>query len=545
MKIFISFIAICNVLLFSFTSLSAHEKQNHSAESLEKGSIVSIDIKFIDNTVHLLQGEVKQDQHHLWYQSSTDQGKTWSQAVDAFSGLDLKARMHRGTDARFAVQGDNLVAVWTSLKLGAPHNSGPVASVRSEDGGQSWQLSAMPADWNGSHGFFAMDGNDDRISLTWLDSREQIGKGTQGLRFTTSTDGGLTWAKNDTLDPQTCACCWNTATFDNEGDFYILYRDKKPSDMALGRVNKQQQWQRLNTVGEFNWDFDGCPHIGGGLAIDEKQKRFHATVGTGLEENPGVYYLNSIDKGLSWSNPIQLGDSSAVHSDIAVANNGQLLAAWDHLTEFGFQIVYATSMDNGVSWSIANTVSAPDKPSSHPRIAAMDDAFLVVWTESDADGIHSLKTKIIAHDIVPKNDVSTLPVNEFVKGSFVQIQQENEGAPYLVLFWSETCAYCMKELEHLGQASAEQKSAFKLITVSTDPFMDKDLIRQKLTSFNLSDAEAWVFSAPSPETLYFDVDKRWRGALPLTFLFDRQNNKIKKMGMLKQSDLTTWLETAN
>lgn len=398
MRMLIVFMAVCGIAVVAFTTLQAHEQHTDSAiyQSQNSGSIASVDIKFIDNTVHLLLGEITPDQQHLWYQTSIDQGKTWSDPVDSFAGLNLEARMHRGTDARFALQGDNLVAVWTSLKEDAPHRSGPMASVRSSDGGQSWQLSTMPADWDGSHGFFAMDGNDERISLVWLDSREQIGKGTQGLRFTTSVNGGISWSKNETLDPQTCACCWNTASFDDTGDLYILYRDKKPSDMALGQVNQQQKWQRINTVGEFNWDFDGCPHIGGGLAIDAQQNRFHATVGTGLEDKAGIYYLNSTDQGQHWSDPIQLGDNSAVHSDLAIAESGQLLAAWDHVTEFGFQIRYATSSDQGLTWTMSTTLSDQDKPASHPKVVAMNDAFLIVWTESDTDGIHSLQTKIIA-----------------------------------------------------------------------------------------------------------------------------------------------------
>ncbi len=139
------------------------------------------------------------------------------------------------------------------------------------------------------------------------------------------------------------------------------------------------------------------------------------------------------------------------------------------------------------------------------------------------------------------NQQQSLSVNEFIKGSFAHIQQQNKGSPYLVLFWSEQCAYCMKELTALGQLPSDQRAAFKLVTVSTDPFMDKAFIREKLASFNLPTVEAWVFSAPHAETLYFDVDNRWRGELPLSFLFDAQNNKTKKMGELKPEHLTAWL----
>jgi hypothetical protein len=170
--------------------------------------------------------------------------------------------------------------------------------------------------------------------------------------------------------------------------------------MALGQVNQQQQWQRLNTVGEFNWVFEGCPHIGGGFAIDNKQTRFHTTVSTGHEQYLGIYYLNSIDQGQSWSVPVQLGDSSAVHSDLAVDHNGNLIAAWDFISDSGFQVVYSESYDNGVNWSEPQLLSVNDKGSSHPRVVSMQDGFLILWTEKDVDGVHTLRMITME----PKND---------------------------------------------------------------------------------------------------------------------------------------------
>lgn len=131
-------------------------------------------------------------------------------------------------------------------------------------------------------------------------------------------------------------------------------------------------------------------------------------------------------------------------------------------------------------------------------------------------------------------------VNNFVKGSFASIEQQHQGKPYLIMFWSEDCAYCMKELELFGQM-LQQYPEMMLVTVATDPFLDKNKVREKLASFNLQQTQAWVFSEPYAETLYFDVDKRWRGELPLTFLVDSQNQKTKKIGMLSENTLASWL----
>ena len=93
------------------------------------------------------------------------------------------------------------------------------------------------------------------MRLVWLDCRTKIGDGaTLGLYFAKSLDGGMSWSANQTLDERSCACCWNTAKYHDEA-LYVVYRDKDPSDMTLGKVDAEQQGQVLSIVCEFEWDF--------------------------------------------------------------------------------------------------------------------------------------------------------------------------------------------------------------------------------------------------------------------------------------------------
>ena len=358
-------------------------------------NVLSVDIKYVDDAVHLLLGKKINDEDSLWYQSSADQGQTWSTAVNITAGLTINARVMRGNDARLAVQGEHIVAVWMSRVEDEKHNAGPMVAMVSDDAGKSWAMIDSPADWQGPHGFFAMDADEGAISLTWLDSRTKQGKGaTQGLRYSKSVDGGLTWSTNLTLDERSCACCWNTAKY-HDGQFYVLYRDKDPSDMTLGKIDSEQAWTQLSTVGNFNWDFQGCPHIGGSIAFDDQNGLIHSTVGTGHAEHSGIYYLNSADKGQTWVAPVRLGEATAVHSDLAVANNGKVLAAWDHITATGFRIAYASSSDQGQTWSKASAVSADGVRATHPRVVAMADQFLMVWTEGKANKAGTMRITTI------------------------------------------------------------------------------------------------------------------------------------------------------
>jgi thiol-disulfide isomerase/thioredoxin len=130
-------------------------------------------------------------------------------------------------------------------------------------------------------------------------------------------------------------------------------------------------------------------------------------------------------------------------------------------------------------------------------------------------------------------------VTPFVKGSFADIQQQYKGQPYLVLFWGQDCAYCMKELASLAPL-LKANPEVTLVTVATDPFLDETFIREKMAEFDLDQAENWVFADEYPETLYFDVNKRWRGELPLTYLSNGET-LIHKSGLLKETDISAWL----
>ena len=92
-------------------------------------NVLSVDIKYVDDTIHLLLGKKVAGADSLWYQFSADQGHTWSDAVNITKGRDIEARMSRGNDARLAVQGEHIVAVWMSRKEDGRHNAGPMVAT--------------------------------------------------------------------------------------------------------------------------------------------------------------------------------------------------------------------------------------------------------------------------------------------------------------------------------------------------------------------------------------------------------------------------------
>lgn len=379
------------------SSQVAAKQKKRRDHALPEG-VISADIVNYDNRLHLLTGKNKQGNKSLWYQYSVDGGETWSAEKNVLNDKNIPIRTTRGNDAQIAAQGKNIVITWTKQDKNARFHAGAMQAARSVDGGQSWRYSQTPPNWKkGPHGYIDLAADSNAIHAVWLDSRGGRNgvKASQGLRYARSIDGGLSWQKNTTLDEFTCSCCWNTIKT-NADNLYVLYRDKQPSDLSIGVINPQQQWQRLNHVGAFNWQFDGCPHIGGGFDFQTtaNKTRQHAVVGTGHQEHLGIHYLYSDDAGKNWSAAKQLGDESAIHADIAAHNDGRVVAVWDMMSEDGLAIFKAESKDQGLNWSKPKQMSTKGLRASHPRIVKTETGFLSLWTENQGR-LQTLVTKRI------------------------------------------------------------------------------------------------------------------------------------------------------
>ena len=350
--------------------------------------VISVDIVNSNNRLHLLTGTHHHGHKTLWYKVSEDGGENWSAAVKILGADNIQANIVRGNDAQITVQNDTIVVAWMSYVEGAPFNAGAMVAARSVDGGKTWLQAATPPDWKkGPHGYIDMTADSKAMHAVWLDSRSGRSdvKASQGLYYAKSTDGGLSWQANQTVDELTCSCCWNTIKSDADGKPYVLYRDKQPSDLSLAAINDQQQWQRLNHVGAFDWQFEGCPHIGGGLDFENRagKTRLHAVVGTGHPDHLGVHYLYSDDTGEHWSNAQQLGDESAIHADIAALDDGRIVTVLDMMGDDGMAVFYAASKDSGLTWSKPMQLSKAGMRASHPRVVKTESGFVAVWTEHD------------------------------------------------------------------------------------------------------------------------------------------------------------------
>jgi hypothetical protein len=317
----------------------------------------------------------------LRHQRSRDGGRTWSAPVALPVGAgDLKGA-HRGNDPQVAAHGERLVAVWTRPGT-SPWGSGPLATALSADGGRTWSPGPNPADDGSTDGHAYADVATDAAGIfymVWLDGRD----GGQGLRGAVSRDGGRTWSKNATLDARTCECCWNRLAASDAGTVAVLYRDKDPRDLAVATsTDAGRSWTRRGTAGAFGWAFEGCPHVGGGIAFGGRS--LAALAWTGDEDDAGLHAVRSDDGGATWSAPVRVGTKTAHRGDLA-ASGGVLAAVWDDPVAAKGKVLAATSADGGRTWSPPRALA--EVGAAHPAVAAVGPGrFLAAWIESPPGG---------------------------------------------------------------------------------------------------------------------------------------------------------------
>ncbi len=348
-------------------------------QSLPAHNPLSFDVYADQHAIHALFAASTDNlqQPYIAYLRSDDDGAHWNTAVDLGQYADKALESKLGNDVQIAASGKQLIAVWQ--QRGELPGMGPLQVLSSGDGGNSWSPGSNPtaSDTDQSHADLAADAHG-RFHLVWLDDRDE--NGYQGLRYARSEDAGQHW-QAQTIDDSSCSCCWNRLLISVDDHLQVLYRDMEPRDMALAQsLDGGDSWLRAGTVGAFNWQFDGCPHNGGGLTAGDPQN-LYALVWTGADNQAGLYHLQSTDAGNSWTPPqAMISEHAGFHSDIAAGNDGRVLAIWDTRGAKS-EVVFSISADRGQHWSPPQALSDEGNSASFPRVVASSSGWLAMWME--------------------------------------------------------------------------------------------------------------------------------------------------------------------
>lgn len=112
-----------------------------------------------------------------------------------------------------------------------------------------------------------------------------------------------------------------------------------------------------------------------------------------------------------------------------------------------------------------------------------------------------------------------------------QIFDSAKGKVVLVNFWATWCAPCVKEFPELMKLYSNYKDkGFELVFISLDDVSDIDSKLKPFLKKRDVDFTTYYNTFTKPEELIDYIDKSWSGAIPSTYIYDKQ-------GILKNSIL--------
>ena len=354
------------LLALSFTVSAAKHKAKTNA------GVSSYDLYQDASNIYLLSAHPSEGTTQLRLKHSTDHGLSWKPEIIIDTGAYPPRNPHFGNDIQVAASKQNIIVIWQVSGSGFM-GSGPMRYSYSHDAGITWHLGTSPADTasTDSESFVDIAADSSGVfHLTWLDTRNK----KRGLRYSSSNNAGLSWSQNTTIDELTCQCCWNTLICSGN-KVHILYRDESPRDMALATLS-DDRWQIKSRLGGFNWQFNGCPHVGGSLCVDSAQG-IHLTAWNAKTENNGLYYIHP--KGTKKC----LGSASTCrNSAIAYHKLGKLILCWDFVSKDKQVIMMMESLDQGLTWSDPSQISPSNVNAHHPKITLNSKGYEIFWVES-------------------------------------------------------------------------------------------------------------------------------------------------------------------
>ncbi len=361
----------------------------------DPASAFCFDVVAVDGTLHLLFAlppETDDAPMSLFHTYSKDAAASWSDPAAIPADHAPPGRHGRGNDPQLAVSGNRLMAVWTAEGEG-PWGSGPLGTAVSENGGRTWSPGPAPSDQapasETGFRFPAVAADDEGFHAIWIHAVDT----ERSLRHARLEFGGDGWSEPGVIDPGICACCWNRLEIAGDGTLVALYRDHDPSDMGLATSGDGgRNWELRGRVGEFDWYFEGCPHVGGGLALgigDDGHPRILASVWTGEDGENGAYAFRSGDLGNSWKREAipESATRAGRSTDVAILEDGTEVLVWDQPAEDDSKEIYSALKKNGgTSWGKPRRLSGAGLFATHPRTAGVGNTAVVFWTEEDPRG---------------------------------------------------------------------------------------------------------------------------------------------------------------
>lgn len=120
----------------------------------------------------------------------------------------------------------------------------------------------------------------------------------------------------------------------------------------------------------------------------------------------------------------------------------------------------------------------------------------------------------------------------------------NDARPLLVNFWATWCDGCREEFPDLVKIDNDYRAkGLNFVSVTLDDITDINTAVPKFLKEMKAQMLVVLLNVKDPEPAIHAVDEKWDGALPATYLFDKDGKVVfKYFGAIKPAELRSAIE---
>lgn len=150
-----------------------------------------------------------------------------------------------------------------------------------------------------------------------------------------------------------------------------------------------------------------------------------------------------------------------------------------------------------------------------------------------------MKRRIFLLATLLASGLACADMQHFVSGSLKKIERQHQGKPFILAFWSATCTHCPAELKTLGELTRSNPK-LDVVLVAADTPAEVPELERLAREYGVGKQARWVFADAQPERLRYDIDRRWYGELPRTYLYDARHQRVGRSGIIPAAQLEQW-----
>ena len=123
--------------------------------------------------------------------------------------------------------------------------------------------------------------------------------------------------------------------------------------------------------------------------------------------------------------------------------------------------------------------------------------------------------------------VSFCALTSIDETGFQKLVDSHRGKVVLYDFWATWCAPCREEMPELVRLEAKLRSqGFELVTISADE-PEQEAAAEKFLKRLAVRGPLYRKHAKNDDNFINSIDRKWSGALPALFLYDKSGGKVR------------------